>query len=146
MADRVDATWLRIDAIEAAMWRAGIERGPGTGLGAYAVAHAVAAAQLSLGRSVVVDAVNPVEPARAGWRDLAAEAAVPVRLIEVTCSDRAEHERRVRVRQPMADQPHLPTWDEVGTWLYEPWTGERLTVDTAGDADECLARVLAYCG
>ena len=145
LAARLDATWLRVDAIEAAMWRVGIERGHATGLGAYVVAHAVASAQLGLGRPVVVDAVNPVAVARAGWRDLAAEHDVAVRLVEVTCSDRAEHERRVLARAASADQPDLPTWDEVSTWAYEPWSGERLTVDTAGERDDVLARVVAYC-
>jgi len=28
---------------------------------------------------------------------------------------------------------------------YEPWREARLTVDTAGDSEECLAKILWYC-
>jgi hypothetical protein len=62
---------LSVDPIEAAMCRAGIERTQPIGLAAYVVAEAVAGDILALGQSVVVDAVNAVEPARQMWRELA---------------------------------------------------------------------------
>jgi predicted kinase len=144
LARRLGAAWLRIDAIEAAMWRAGFAPAE-TGLAAYVLAHAIADAQLGLGLTVVADAVNPVEAARRGWRDLAAAHGVALRVIEVVCSSRTEHRRRVESRAPAPDQLTLPTWDDVVQREYEPWAEPRLTVDTMAGQESCLPELLAYC-
>ncbi len=145
VARHLQLTWLRIEAIEAALWRAGVPPSAGTGLGAYAVAHTVAQAQLHLGRGVVVDAVNPVDAARQGWRDLASAQGMPLRVIEIICSDPAEHQRRVENRAPQQDQPAMPTWADVLNRDYEPWTEPRLTVDTVDEPERCVERILTYC-
>ncbi|HTF74367.1 MAG TPA: hypothetical protein VK620_08525, partial [Bradyrhizobium sp.] len=83
---RARACWLKaspalsipifaIDAIEAAMWRAGLAKTE-IGVAAYEVAQALADEQLRLRHSVIVDAVNPVEAPRAAWRNLAAKHRV----------------------------------------------------------------------
>jgi len=144
VAQELGATWLRVDAIEAAMWRWGIDRAQPTGIAAYAVAHAVADGNLRLGVPVVVDAVNPVEAARAGWRELASAASVPLRVVEVVCSDATEHRRRVQQRTPDLVLGGNPTWDEVIAREYEPWTEPRLTVDTTVDSTALIAKILAY--
>lgn len=108
----------------------------------YAVAHGVAADQLRAGRTVVADAVNPVRAARAGWVELADELAVDVRFVEVTCSDRAEHRRRVESRVPDLPGHVLPSWQHVCDLHYEPWEGPRLVVDNLGPPDAAVARVL----
>ncbi|MEL6415189.1 MAG: AAA family ATPase, partial [Pseudomonadota bacterium] len=61
---------LSIDPIEAAMWRSGLTPSD-TGIAAYRVAEAVAAENLKQGLSVIIDAVNPIEDARAMWQALA---------------------------------------------------------------------------
>jgi len=144
VAQDLPATWLRIDMIEAAMWRSGIAREEPTGLAAYVVANALADAQLSLGATVVVDAVNPVEEARRGWRELTARHGVRLRLCEVVCSDRDEHRRRVEKRESDLDGLKVPTWDDVIKREYEPWTEPRLTVDTVHSRAECLTAVFTY--
>jgi predicted kinase len=144
VAQDLPATWLRIDMIEAAMWRSGIAREEPTGLAAYVVANALADAQLSLGATVVVDAVNPVEEARRGWHELTARHGVRLRLCEVVCSDRDEHRRRVEKRDSDLDGLKVPTWDDVIKREYEPWTEPRLTVDTVHSRAECLTAVFAY--
>jgi predicted kinase len=146
VAQDLSATWLRIDAIEAAMLRSGIAREEPTGLAAYVVANVIAGAQLSLRTTVVVDAVNPVEEARRAWRDLAACHGVRLRLCEVVCSDRDEHRRRVEKRESDLDGLKLPTWDDVIKREYEPWTEPRLIVDTVQSRAECLTAVFAYIG
>ncbi|MGH3049884.1 MAG: AAA family ATPase [Gaiellaceae bacterium] len=145
VADRFGATYLRVDAIEVALVRAGIARTEPTGLAAYVVAHAVAEGSLAAGATVVVDAVNPVEEAREGWRDLARRLAKPLRIVEVVCLDESEHRRRVESRTADLEGHDLPTWREVQDREYEPWHEPRLTVDTAtASPAECLAQVLDF--
>ena len=127
------------------MWRAGVARGQPTGVAAYVVANTVAEGSLEASASVVVDAVNPVEEARRGWRDLARRLGTQLRTIEVVCRDEGEHRRRVESRTADLDGHIVPTWHEVQVREYEPWDEPRLTVDTAvASHAECLAQVLAY--
>jgi predicted kinase len=144
VASRLGAAYLRVDTVESAMWECGIDRDQPTGLAAYGVAQSVAAANLRLGTSVVADAVNAVEAARDGWRGVAAAAGVPLRVVEVVCSDPAEHRRRVEARAPGPDQRFVPTWAQVQAREWEPWTEPRLTVDTMTPSDELVERILAY--
>ena len=146
VALRLGAVYLRVDAVESAMWECGIDRDQPTGFAAYGVAEAIAAANLHLGTTVLADAVNPVEAARAGWRAVAAGEGVPLRVVEVVCSDPAEHRRRVEARLPGPGQLHVPTWAQVVAREYEPWSEPRLTVDTVNPASELVEQVLAYVG
>ena len=88
---------------------------------------------LLLGHPVVVDAVNPVPQARAGWRDAAHRAGTRLVHVELVLTDRAEHQRRVETR--VADIPghRVPTWHEVERHEWVPWDedrdGRRVTVD-----------------
>lgn len=142
VARRLPATWVRVDALEAAMWQGGIDRAQPTGLAAYAVAHAVAEAQLALGQDVLIDAVNPVEAARDGWRGLADRLGAALRFVEVICSDPTEHRRRVEARHPEFGPGLHPTWHQVRDRHYEPWTGPRLTIDTVHDPKSNIRRIL----
>ena len=138
------ATYLRIDALEAAMWRAGISRDQPTGLAAYVVAEAVAEGCLLAGSSVIVDAVNAVEAARQTWRDLAARTQKPLRIIEVICSDSTEHRRRVETRGVDLEGHYVPTWAEVVDREFEPWQEPRLLIDTSQRPSECRVQIEEY--
>lgn len=144
-AERVGAVLLRIDTIEAAMFRHGLVPAQ-TGIAAYGVAHDVAAGHLSRGMTVVVDAVSPVAAARDGWRALAAANGARHLVIETQCPDPVEHRRRVGHR--VIDIPDLPrpSWADVQRTRaeYEPRSDERLTLDTTGEVAECLARIEDY--
>ena len=126
------------------MWEAGIPRDQPTGLAAYLVARAGANACLRAGADVVIDACNPVEPARQWWRALAAETGHELRVIEVTCSDLREHERRIADRQSDIDGFPMPTWDEVMQREYEPWHDPRLVIDNIGDPAAHLDTVTTF--
>ncbi len=145
IADRRAAVLLRIDAIEAAMWRQGLTRQQ-TGIAAYAVAHAIATPQLVRGLTVIVDAVSPVQAARQGWVGTAAAAGVRLFVIETVCPDAVEHRRRVTTRT--SDLPGFtqPTWEEVTETAegYEPRSDERLVLDTRGDLPACVDEALRY--
>jgi predicted kinase len=135
-----------VDPIEAAMWRAGVARDQPTGLAAYVVAEEVAAGVLALGQTVIVDAVNDVEPARDQWRGLAAAHGVDLRFIEVVCSDPALHRRRLTGRRRGLDGFPEPSWADVERRRagFEAWPDSRLVVDSAADHETNLATALAH--
>ncbi|WP_405680826.1 ATP-binding protein [Streptomyces sp. NBC_00868] len=110
---RLAAPVVSVDPIEAAMWRAGVDRSQPTGLAAYVVAEAVADGVLALGQTVIIDAVNAVEEAREQWRLLAARHGVPVVFIEVVCSDASVHRRRLEGRSRGIEGFDEPTWEAV---------------------------------
>ena len=144
VADAIGATYLRIDSIESAIVSTLMPyRDNPVG---YVVAERVAADQLIAGRDVVVDAVNGVAEARAGWVALAARTGSVLQFVEVCCSDAAEHRRRVESRQPEMPGQGVPTWEMVLRRRYEPWPPEltgRLVVDNIGDAAGHVARIVA---
>lgn len=142
VADLLGATFLRIDTIEAAIVStlAPLVNNP---VG-YVVAGWVAADQLRAGRPVVADAVNDVAAARDGWISVARDCAVPLHFVEVICSDRSEHRRRVETRAPEMAGHDVPTWDQVQHRPWEPFTQPRLVVDNVGDPARHAAAVVDW--
>ena len=128
LARAIGAVHLRIDSIEQALRAAGLpveEEG-------YTVAHAVAADNLALGRTVIADCVNPWPLTREAWRAVAQRAGVRVVEVEMVCSDVQEHRRRVESREPDIPGHELPAWKDVVERDYRPWTSARLVIDTTG--------------
>lgn len=121
------AVHLRIDSIEQAMRAAGW-RVEGQG---YEVAHAVAEDNLTLGRTVIADCVNPWPLTRDAWRSVAQRAGVRIVEVEVVCSDLTEHRRRVESRSADIQGHKMPTWQDVVARDYRPWSRARLIIDTA---------------
>lgn len=148
VARALRAPLLSIDPIEAALWRAQISQSA-TGIAAYVVAEALAEENIALGASVVADAVNPVEAARAGWRRLARRRNVPLTIVECICSDAAIHRQRVEARvRGIAGMPEL-TWDRVEERRaeYQPWTDDRIVLDTSAEPlGDLVARTLRLSG
>jgi predicted kinase len=143
---RLGAPVVSVDPIEAAIWRCGIPPSFETGVAAYEVAVVLAEHQLRLGLPVVGDAVNSVEVARDMWRRVARRAGVPLRVIEVVCSDVELHRRRLAGRVRGIDGFPEPTWDEViarrDEW--EEWEDDRLVLDSTGTLADNAGRALAY--
>lgn len=146
LARRLSAVYLRIDVIEQAIRDAGVLAGD-VGSSGYGVANAVALSNLRLGHCVIADGVNPVRESRASWQTVALAAGVELVDVEVICSDRQEHQRRVECRT--GDIPGLtpPTWRSVMAHEYEAWAQAPLSVDTANlSAAEAVERLLAHLG
>lgn len=148
---RLDATVISVDPIELSILKAGIDDDQPTGLAAYLVAETMAERVLNAGGSVIVDAVNAVEPARLLWRDLAARAGVPLRMIEVMCSD--DHLHRERLEKRARDLPRVATWHAVEQSLeeYDAWSGPsagmtRVTIDTVEPLGSNVDIALAFIG
>lgn len=142
LAARLRAALLRIDTIEQALRAVRADEAE-MGPDGYLAGYAIAADNLSLGRTVVADAVNPVDLTRDAWRTVGERAGVPVVEIEIACSDRAEHRRRVETRVADIDGLVMPTWQNVLDRDYRPWTRDRLVVDTAGRTPEdCVEEIV----
>ncbi|MGP8076466.1 MAG: AAA family ATPase [Thermoplasmata archaeon] len=145
VAERLAAVWLRVDTFEAALLKAGLKRSFETGLAAYIGVCDIADEQLRSGRSVVVDAVNGVEPARLMWRELSKRVGVSKYVVEVSCSDLKVHRGRVESRTE--ETPPLPavTWDEVIHREYIPWSEPALKIDGINPPEKNLEQILDYC-
>ncbi|GJG87463.1 adenylyl-sulfate kinase [Gemmatimonadetes bacterium T265] len=142
VARHLAATYLRIDTIEQALRSVGTLPA-GVVTEGYVVAYRVAADNLALGRAVVADSVNPLDLTRDAWRDVAAAAGARLVDVEVVCSDRAEHRRRVETRANDVPGLTYPTWDAVAAREYHAWDRPRLVVDTAGrDVASCVEELV----
>jgi len=144
VADRLAVTFLRIDTFESAVVST-MQPVKDNPVG-YVAAEWVAEDQLRSGRSVVVDAVNSVQIARQGWLGLADRTGAALRFVEVICSDRLEHRRRVESRG--ADWPghDVPTWNQVRRQQWEPFRQPRTLIDNLGDPQQHVERILSVIG
>ncbi|MEZ0491538.1 AAA family ATPase [Kineococcus sp. TBRC 1896] len=124
------ATHVRLDTVEQALVDAGTATHPVGPVGHY-LARAVAGDLLRQGHLVVADGVNPLPVTRELWWAVARAAGRPWLDVEVVCGDPALHRRWVQDR--VADIPGHPepTWADVQSVDYAPWTSERVRVDTS---------------
>lgn len=142
LSRRTAAVYLRVDEIEAAIWALAPERDIGSE--GYHIAAALAASNLDLGRSAIVDCVNPWAVTREIFAGAAARARAELLGVEVICSDLATHRRRVETRESEVPGLAPPDWPKVLARDYAPWREADLRIDTAdtGVAD-AVSRILA---
>lgn len=141
LARAIGAPILSVHPIEAAMWRSDIPKHM-TGLAAYEIAAAVAEENLKLRLTVIVDAVNPVEAARATWVRLSERQKSKLIFVEVYCSDEAVHRKRIENRvRGLTGMPDI-RWERVEERRaeYEPWSMDRITIDTAKKSPAALVQ------
>jgi response regulator of citrate/malate metabolism len=92
----------------------------------------------------MVECVNPVALTRDAWPGTAHGAAAAIVEVEIVCTDVQEHHRRVRERASDVDGLVKPTWQEVLDREYEPWSRDRVLIDSARvPVQEAVDRVLA---
>ena len=141
LARQLGAVHLRIDSIEQALrdCRAGKHSVDDAG---YRVAYMVAADNLSIGRIVIADSVNPLPETRDAWVAVAKRTRTRVVEVEVICSDPDEHRRRAEKRVSDIPGLMLPTWQETISREYHPWARKRLVVDTARQSVEQSVQTL----
>lgn len=130
LAAQLGAMYLRIDIIEQAIRNADV-LACDVGTAGYGVANALALSNLDNGNAVVADGVNPVAECRQAWRSIAVQASVRLVEVEVVCSNRREHRRRVESRSSDISGLMLPTWQSVVERTYELWSEPHLVIDTA---------------
>lgn len=151
LSARLNIPTVSTDPIESAILGAGIDSDQPTGLAAYLVTETIADSVLQSGQSVIVDAVNAVDPAREQWVNLALRCGEQLRFIEVVCSDSDLHRQRLETRN--RELPHLvePTWHAVEQSLdeYSPWSGSsatvsRITLDSVNPLGVIVDAALAF--
>lgn len=151
VGNRLGYPVISVDPIESAILSAGIDSDQPTGLAAYLVAETIADSALGNGLSIIVDAVNAVDPARQQWVDLAKKHDESLRFIEVVCSDSELHRERLESRNRNLTHLPEPTWHAVEQSLdeYSDWTGasaaaERITLDSVQPLGVTVERALAF--
>jgi predicted kinase len=140
LARQIGATYLRIDTIEQAIRDCGMDAGKA----GYSVAYALADENLRLGRTVVADSVNPLRITRDAWLSVAKAIPTGALEIEVLCSDRDEHRRRVETRTTDIAGLTLPAWQDVSSREYDAWDREHLIVETAATTVEANVRRIRF--
>lgn len=130
LAQKLKAVYLRIDSIEQALIKVGVAEKEMDDKG-YQVAYGLAAENLQLNMSVIADSVNPLNLTREAWRNVAHKNNMPFLEVEIICSNKSTHRRRIESRTPDILNHKLPSWAEVLQREYDPWLEEHLIIDTA---------------
>lgn len=141
LSKKIKATFVRIDTIEQGLkdiCKYSVQGGEG-----YELSHLVASDNLKLGNDVVADSVNPWELTRSDWTQVAISNQANFVNIEVICSNKDEHKKRVEARHVDVNNLKPPTWEEVSNRDYHGWTSHRILIDTSNKTiSESLAELL----
>jgi predicted kinase len=130
LASTIGAAYVRIDTIEQGLRDiCQISQMDGKG---YELAHRISQENLRVGNMVIADSVNPWGLTRKAWNNVAEEVGANFINIEVVCSDKEEHRRRVESRGPSVPGLKVPTWEEILKRDYHPWSEEHHVLDTSG--------------
>ncbi|MEO5888540.1 MAG: AAA family ATPase [Anaerolineales bacterium] len=134
-----------VDPIESCIVKSGLRRSFETGLAAYLVAETLAAEQLRLGLSVIIDAVCPVREARVMWHNLAEQQNSRLIIIECVLA-RDLHKTRIESRVRNIQGIPEVTWSDVEDRRneYLAWEEERLVLDTSNTRENNLDKVLEF--
>ena len=144
LATNISAVYIRVDSIETALKVSvlGIHEAEDAG---YLAAANIAKDNLALGHNVVADTVNPVPETRALWAQVAADSCARLVNVEIVCSDRIEHRRRVETRSSEIQGLVYPDWDEVQQRRYQEWVQDRLILDSSSlRVGESTAKIIEY--
>lgn len=141
LARRMHAVYLCVDTIEEALSLCNCAADMTQT--AYVTGYELAAENVSLGLTVIADSVNALDSTRQAWHDMAKRHGQAYLDVEVICSDEAEHKRRVDARLAAGAGKNHPDWEAVCSRLYEPWSMERLVIDSCKKSVEQAADEIA---
>ncbi len=137
---KVKAAYFRLDTIEHGIKELCSFNVQGEG---YRLTYRIVSDNLKAGNDVVVDCCNPLDLTRKEWEEVAIRnRGLPVN-IEIICSDKEEHKKRVEARASDIEGFVFPSWEEVSRRKYEEWKKERIIVDTANKTvKECIRELM----
>ncbi len=139
LAEQLQAVYIRIDTIEQRLKNLEAMK---IGNEGYLVAYDIAADNLRAGNIVIADSVNSIAITRAAWKDVAVQNQAEAHEIEIICSDKEEHKKRVEMRRADIKGHKMPTWQEVMDREYEAWETKDLAIDTAHKTPEQVLAIL----
>lgn len=128
LAQHTNSIYLRIDTVEQGLRDLCQINVQGEG---YRLAYRIASDNLKLGISVVADSCNPISLTRQEWQQVAHQSDANYINIEIVCSDKSEHKKRLESRQSTIAGLILPSWKDVENREYHPWETQRVLIDTA---------------
>lgn len=130
LAKHTNAVLLRIDTVEQGLKDiCNLKNIEGKG---YRLSYLIAKDNLTAGNDVIADSVNPWELTRKEWNDVAISVGAKYMNIEIICSDKSEHESRVKNRDVGIQNLKPPTWKDILNRDYHDWKTPRIAIDTAG--------------
>ncbi|MDR0477911.1 MAG: AAA family ATPase [Desulfobulbaceae bacterium] len=142
IAKKYNSVYLRIDTLEQGLRDLCNFDVQGEG---YRLAYRIAIDNLKLGQNVVSDSCNPINLTRKGWEEIAIESDSVFVNIEIVCSDKIEHRKRVEKRKNEVKGLILPTWQEIENREYHPWQSDRIMIDTTNKSiEESFAELSRY--
>lgn len=143
LAVRIGACYLRVDTVEQAIRSATPPSAvDDVGPAGYVTLYRLAADNLRLGHTVIVDSVNAIEITRQAFRDVAKKTGSRSLEVEVVCSDAAMHRLRAETRRSTVEGWTPPNWEQIGKRRFEPWKPD-LRVDTSLlSVDESVATII----
>lgn len=120
--------YLRIDTIEHGIKELCNISVQGEG---YRLSYRIAADNLLIGNTVVADCCNPWLLTRTEWEEVAIRNNCDYVNIEIICSDKEEHKKRVEERKNDISGFVIPEWDDVLKRDYQEWEKPVIQIDTA---------------
>ena len=140
IAELLNAVYIRVDTIEQGLRDLCNFNVQGEG---YRLAYKLAQDNLRVGNSVVADQCNPINLTRKEWNEVAIKNGCNYVNIEIICSDRLEHKKRVENREIDVENLTLPTWEDVTERKYDVWDEEHIIIDTANRTfEECIEELV----
>ncbi|GIJ97272.1 adenylyl-sulfate kinase [Capnocytophaga stomatis] len=141
IASKFVAVYLRIDTIEQGLRDLCNIDVEGEG---YRMAYRIASDNLKLGLNVIADCCNPIALTRNEWKHIAQNTNSFLINIEVVCSDKEEHQKRVFNRISEIENLKLPNWESILEYHYENWTGNRIQIDTSHKTiEDCVSELFS---
>jgi broad-specificity NMP kinase len=84
-----------------------------------------------------------VKLTREEWKNVALKNNCEYINIEILCSNKMEHKRRIENRETEVENLKLPAWEEIVECEYEPWEEEHIAIDTANKSvKECANELM----
>ena len=133
IAKKYNAFYLRIDTIEQGLRDLCNFDVQGEG---YRLSYRIVADNLKIGHNVVADSCNPINLTRNEWENVAKTNNSIFINIEIICSNKDEHRKRIESRISEVEGLKLPTWNDVENREYHQWETDRIVIDTANKTVE----------
>ncbi|RXJ71658.1 hypothetical protein CS022_20145 [Veronia nyctiphanis] len=143
LSKRLELPVFSKDELEAAVSRAEIASNRQMNGVGYELMDTIAHAHIDSCRSVIFDFIASKNRIIECWPSL---LSMPVKYIECICSDESRHQERILSRERGIKGWYELSWEDVAQIkaIYNPYTSERLILDTAAELDKNIKLALKY--